>query len=242
MPDLKYISYSPRPFPSTLPINYYCPRLPNVRSAFEAIYDSADTLALCVADQIPGDRYLKGKNHFQGIARLQNSRYLILSGGDDKLGCGHLFVGRLDSRPATGAWRTNLFFDDTTPAGDNLDKLILTLNLNDASHGIDSRLWHVGGISVSCDVLAAPIECPDGDSVVMFYNFNDPERPAILSRYTRIERPARKAGAVAMVDLANGHILVGVSGRHSSDGKHYLDLYLSKDAGWTKGFTQVDSV
>ena len=47
-----------------------------------------------------------GINHLQGFVRLAQGRFLALSGGDSTEAVSHLFICRLDSRPAQGPWGT----------------------------------------------------------------------------------------------------------------------------------------
>ncbi len=239
-PD-KYNAYPIKTQKKGAPLNSVAPTVKNVMNAFEAIHRSGDFLSISTGGHIPGNRYTTGRTHFQGIQRLQNSNYLVLTGGDDKLGCGQLFLARLDSRNSESAWRTNLLNNDQLPAGGALDRIVLTLNVNDDAHGVDSRLWHVGGISSSGDILAAPVESPDGGSVILFYNFQIPEQPTLLPQRFRIKRPHAMTGGVAMTDLPGGHTLVAALGKHD-DGEHYLDCYLTKQPDWAGAFTLIESI
>lgn len=68
---------------------------------------------------------------------------------------------------------------------------------------------------------------------VLFYDMSDPERPLRMS--VRIERPGRKAYAVAVTRLVNHHYLVAVLSDRDELARR-LDLYLSLTAELADGF------
>ena len=127
------------------------PSIEDVRDTFLKIRTNGDYLAFC-ADQIPRGRYLGGLlndyrlTHFQSMQRLRKGQYLVVSGGDKKEPASHLFVVKMGSRKATGAWRSNIIRNRLS----NQDTIVSMIK-------IDKKKWHAGGISVLGDILAVPI-------------------------------------------------------------------------------------
>lgn len=198
---------------------------------------------------IPGRRYtshifnwLGFDNHFQGMARLQNSHYLLVSGGDPHTPMSHLFVIKMASCDQTGRMNSNL---DKKGKPSKNDRIVKALN-------IDNTMWHAGGIGVMGDIVSVPIYSARPkfvnrrqkwavNSKVVFYTFRDPENPVRLPFEVSI--PGGKAYATALTQLDDGHFLLAVwrnnnkkeSGR--SD-KRRLDLYVSRAKTFDDGFEQ----
>lgn len=181
------------------------------------------------------------QNHFQGIQRLSQSKYFVVSGGDWKTPCSDLFVLKMDSRPKTGPWWSNIAITRKPPDSDGI---VTTIEL-------DSKLWHAGGMDVLGDIVAVPLEySPPGSldpligfnppdfgndeaSKIIFLNFKNPEKPKIFP--FEIARQKEKAGAVALTKLPNNYYLLALwsdSDRHP----RRLDFYLSKSINFMDGF------
>lgn len=77
------------------------------------------------------------QNHFQGIQRLQDKNYLVISGGDWRNSKSDLFIIKMGSRPVKGSWWSNI---TTTPVAPEEDVIISAIDLDDKN-------WHAGGNS-----------------------------------------------------------------------------------------------
>jgi hypothetical protein len=204
------------------------PFVPNVAESFQQITSHGDFLAAWDDKKIEGIRYTKvnvgklnrAKNHLQGIQRLRTGQYLAISGGDSNEPAAHVFIVKLGSRPKSGAWGSNLLFDSRPPAEDKIVKVV----------ALDDALWHSGGISAMGDVLAVPIESAEkGSSRIVFLHLKDPEKPARFPFV--IERPKRKATAVAITATDDGHFVCAVLW-----GSQNLDFYRSVSTRFHDGF------
>jgi hypothetical protein len=176
------------------------------------------------------------QNHFQGAQRLSHGKFIAISGGDWRTPMSHVFIVKMRSRKRVGPWRTNAFASNDPPTKDTIVKTI----------GIDSVMWHAGGMDVLGDILAVPVEyaapgilgglaalpLPDhgkvGRSRVLFFHVKNPAKPALF-RCT-IERPGDTAAGVALTKLPNRHYLVAVR-----VGKRIV-FYLSKTRKFADGF------
>jgi hypothetical protein len=156
------------------------------------------------------------QNHFQGVQRLRHSKFLAISGGDWRTPMSHLFIVKMHSRNRVGPWGTNVFASNDPPLKDAIVKTI----------GIDSVMWHAGGMDVLGHILAVPVEyaqpgalrdlanlpMPDHGPVdrsrVVFFHMRNPTKPQMF-RCT-IERTGDTAAAVALTKLPNQHYLVAV--------------------------------
>jgi len=91
---------------------------------------------------------------------------------------------------------------------------------------IDAGLWHAGGLATYGRVLAVPVY--GGNPLagrVLFYDMSDPEHPVRMP--VQIDRPGRKAYAVAVTRLANRHYLVAVLSDRDELARR-IDLYVSR--------------
>ncbi len=248
MPASKYSCLNLEFYDSSHPLNSSSPLATDVLGGFNRLPTTGDFLGVWENDLFPRKRYsTEGGtglgNHFQGIQRIQDSNYFVLSGGDEGENQGHLFIARLDSREPESAWRSNILFDEKPPDTDNVISVIC---VKDRVHALPDGLWHVGGLDSSGDVLAAPVEGSRG-SMVLFYNFHDPEKPKLFPQTCWIDRPRMKAGAVSITRLRNGRTLVGVLGKHddmpdtTKEKPLFFDLYVSRSTDWTDGFDLGES-
>ena len=166
-----------------------------------------------------------GINHLQGFVRMRRGKFLALSGGDSTDVVAHLFIFRLDSRPAEGPWGSNLI---PTGRPNEIDGLVRVIALE---HG----LWHAGGLSLLGDVLAIPLE-GNGQSRVIFLHMADPLNPTRLPM--TIERPEfAKAGAAGFTRIPDGRFICLVW-REDLSRKPVgrIDFYVSKSAELREGF------
>lgn len=159
-------------------------------------------------------------NHFQGLVRL--GRHVVISGGDKHRPASELYVIRMASRKVTQPFRSNLWKSTQPPDGDLAVKRL----------HVDSELWHAGGIDASGDLVVVPLEGGALNSRVVFYDFSDPEQPALLKRAT-IERTVNKASAAALAQRGDGRLVVAV---WWYDTRRRLDFYLSRTGDPTDGF------
>jgi len=164
------------------------------------------------------------RNHFQGIQRLQNQNYLVVSGSNTNEPMSNLLIIKMESQGVNGDWTTNIRDEKTPSPGDSVVKAL----------SIDSLLWHAGGLSALGDILAVPVY--GGKPLhgkILFYDMRNPEAPQKLD--LEIDRPGRKAYAVALAKLPNGFYLAAVL----SDRDHLprrLDFYLSYSKNFLDGF------
>ena len=216
----------------------------SVEKMFAMLPLKGTPLAAEIGDKIqsPKYRFLKSwknrfgyDNHFQGIQRLKDSSYLVLSGGDKYADAGHLFIVKMASRYADGPWKSNL---DQSPNFIFADELVSVISPNQNAAAIkqfdlNETHWHAGGISICGNILAVPLEGErtKTGSKIIFYNMENPEYPELFQFV--INRPHSKASAVALTRLANGYFLLAVLVKGKG---HYLDFYLSKSRNFSDGF------
>ena len=210
--------------------------LEDVPGMFARLRTDGDLLSATDSGVFTGDRAFRytdlnqqglnaGINHLQGFVRLGQGRFLALSGGDSTEAVSHLFIFRLDSRPAQGPWGSNLI-QTGRPA--DIDGLVRVVALE---HG----LWHAGGLGLLGDVLAIPLE-GTGQSKVIFLHMADPLNPTRIP--VTIERPAfAKAGAAGLTRIPDGRFLCLVwreEGNSIPFGR--IDFYISTDTELRNGF------
>ncbi len=217
-------------------INDSNPAVEGVRDKFRAITNRGDYLALFDNNQIPNGRYTEAMandyrlTHFQGVQRLRQGKYLVISGGDRKSNVSQLFLVKMDTLKARGAWRSNLISGRIQ----KLDRMIGVVKVANGK-------WHAGGISVSGDLLAVPVystaDSGGVESSIVLYHFRTPERPERLARSVDIVRPGVKAGAVALTKLPqSNHLLAAVWSDSDAHLPPRFDFYLSNTANILDGF------
>jgi len=187
----------------------------DVERAFARIDVSGEHLTAQTNGLIPTPRYrTSGRNlwgllnHFQGIQRLPGSSHVAISGSNRSGAPAELFIVRLADAVRPGQVVTRI--------------------------GLDPIMQHAGGLSVEGSILAVPLHGGrPRRAKVVFYDVADPERPRKLD--VEIDRPGRKAGAVALTRLANGHFLVAVLS--AFDGlPRRMDFYFSRGPVLEDGF------
>lgn len=218
-------------------INSAGPKISDVENAFADIRTRGDFMGLWDGNLIPKHRYsLKYEtllNHFQGLQRLRKGKYLVISGAEpgdeDKIArMSQLFIVRMGSRSPKGGWKSNVVQDVIPPEEDTMVGVV----------GIDSEMWHPGGLSSLGDILAVPIYGKKAGKLnceIVFFHTIDPEKPKRFD--VKIKRTGVKAGAVAMTRVPSGHYVVAVWS--DSDKKpRRLDFYLSRSADFHDGFDE----
>ena len=185
----------------------------DVEAAFARIDVRGEHLVAPTNGLIPDPRYRTSLrnwfgllNHFQGIQRLAHSDYLVLSGSNPRSSSAELFVVRL---------------------GEDRAGVVARI-------AVDSTMWHAGGLSTVGRILAVPLHgASPRHAKVVFYDMNDPERPLRLP--VEIDRPGRKASAVAVTDLPNGRYLAAVLSAYDGLPRR-MDFYLSRSTALGDGF------
>jgi hypothetical protein len=220
-----------KPWPATAAICDTNPTIAEVQNAFAKIKTKGDYMAAWDGGHIPKPWYttsIKNKigfrNHFQGIQRVRNTKYVVIAGANVNEPMSNLFVVKMGSRKENGDWASNIVNNGKPPPEDTMVK---KLNL-------DSTMWHVGGLSMLGDILAVPIYGGKPlQGKIRFYDMRNPEQPQKLG--VEIDRPGRKAYAAALTRLPNDYFLAAVlAGR--DDLPRRLDFYLSKSKNILEGF------
>jgi hypothetical protein len=216
---------------SPAPLVQPTPRIADVEGAFARISACGEPMGAYTKRRIPAPWYSPSarnwfgfRNHFQGIQRVPNRNYVILSGSNQNAPMANLFVIRLSSRPANGGWDSNVRTGETPPESDALAATI----------AIDSVMWHAGGLSVLGTILAVPIYGTHPlHAKVVFYDIGDPEVPRRLR--VEIDRPGEKAYAAALTRLPNGRVLAAVLSARDRRPRR-VDFYLSRSSRLDDGF------
>ena len=187
----------------------------DVESAFARIAIDGEHLTARVNGLIPKGRYHQSltnffglHNHFQGIQRVPETDYLVVSGSNKA--SSELFVVKLVGNGRLAA-----------------HEIV-------ARVALDPVMWHAGGLSLEENILAVPLYggSPRRGRIV-FYDLNDPEHPHKLP--VEIDRLGRKASAVALTRLPAGRYLAAVLS--AFDGlPRRLDFYLSATDRLEDGF------
>ena len=226
----------------------------NLEAAFRRIRTRAEYMAIRDGDQFAGSRYTVREvnehgflNHFQGLQRLGNGRYFVISGGDWQRTTqnSHLFIIKVGSQSTVGSIHSNIMFDKNPPLEDYVIKTI----------GINTKLWHAGGMDMLGDLLVVPVEHMTDDRVrffaqagptgpdnsrIVFFDMADPENPKFFKNYY-IDRPEVKVGAAAVTKLNNGHILVA-AWSDSDKLPPRLEFYLSDDPDFPSFSTRSPTI
>ncbi len=182
-----------------------------VPSAFTAIANTGAVLGFWVDEQFERHDEQRGFNHFQGIQRLHESNYLLLTSNTHKKGA-LLHVVKLASRSERGAFGSNLTAEHKPPREDRV-----VLNFV-----IEENYIHAGGIQIVDGILAVPLENSE-HSKILFFDVHNPERPVKLQ--TEIIRKNRVTGAVAFykTNATPDFFVLAVAGED-------LEIYASTNA------------
>jgi hypothetical protein len=202
------------PVPTDVPV------LQDVEDAFGRIETRGTHATACTNGLIPKPLYratfgnfLFGlRNHFQGIQRLPDPDYVVISGSNK--GISDLFIVRVAAPPGSEPSSCN---------GAVIARII-----------VDDVMWHPGGLSMLGSILAVPVfgGTPRMAKVV-FFDLSAPASPRRLP--IEILRPGRKATATALTRLPSGHVLVAVLS--AFDGlPRRIDFYRSRTADIAEGF------
>ncbi len=230
----RFPGYKPSPLPdidaeTSLIASH--PQITDVEAQFARICAHGDFLEAWDGELIPDLRYTRvnigkkgrARNHFQGIQRLRLGKYMVVSGGDITEPASHLFLFNLKSRRARGPWGSNVLLAREPIREDSIVKTI----------ALDEKLWHAGGISVLGDILAVPIEGGER-SRIAFLHMADPLKPKRLP--CDIDRPDRKASAVALARMPGGKFVCGVWWEAARKFRGRIDFYVSRSRNFLDGF------
>ncbi len=184
-------------------------------------------------NQIPELEYIKINNHFQGIQRARDSKYVLLTGASKKSTHAHLFVIKLngDKKRTFGS---NILIKGEENYGTLVDVFCLS----------NDPYWHAGGLSICGDILSIPLEGKNKstdkyNSRIAFYNIKDPTQP--IKYPTEIFRTNQKAGASALMRMPDNHFHCAVWS-DSDDLPKRFDLYRSKTAQLQDGFLKYKRI
>jgi hypothetical protein len=197
------------------------PGLADVESAFARIAGKGAHLTARVDGHIPKGAYRQSltnlfglHNHFQGIQRVPDTDYLVVSGSNPRMS--ELFIVRLASGDRVS--------ENSIPPENGIVARI----------GIDPVMWHAGGLSLDGTILAVPLY---GGSprrgTIAFYDLRDPEKPQKLA--VEIDRLGRKSMAVALTRLPGGLYLAAVLGGYDGLPRR-IEFYLSETERLEDGF------
>lgn len=209
--------------------------LASVPAAFERLRTAADDIVVHAADgPFPPHRYTstaqdqgRGFIHFQGIQRLRDGRYGMVTGGDSLQPAAHAFLFRLESRYVRGPWGSNVVKSNRPPAEDAVVSAV----------AVGREHWHAGGFGLLGDIAVIPLEHDSARSKTVFFDLSDPLAPRPLP--FDLTGPSPKAGAAALTRLPGGRFLCLVY-RDEKVKKHdptgFLDFYLSRSDDLFEGF------
>jgi len=212
-------------------------KLDNVINAITALHRRGQYLEVQHNMDIPEFEYVNVNNHFQGIQRVKDSDYIILSGASKRSRHAHLFITKIESQKHSNREfiGTNILLKQI-PNGDEL-KEIICISKDD--------YWHAGGISMCGDILVIPLEGEikvNGDktdvSRIIFYNIKNPLSPIQYPK--AINRRKQKAGAATIINWKNRFLCAVWT--DSDDGKRRFDFYLSKTNNLVNGFKKSKTV
>jgi hypothetical protein len=185
-------------------------------------------LSLWTNGQVPGRYYTQDprahfgfNNHFQGVERLRDSNFMVISGGLIQEHQAQLFVAEMRSRSEEGDFGGNLDRRGSPPPEDGM---ISRIDFDDPAH------WHAGGLARLGDVVIVPLT-DDVQKVhtisIVFYDFSDPLNPKKIA--TEIDRPTGE-GIVGAEKLPDGRFIVVT---HYDDALHF---HYSRSARLEDGF------
>lgn len=155
---------------------------------------------------------LSGASHWQGIQRFNGAGrpflFVSASGNDSDDTRASLVIVEMGSRDSSGErlrsnrLRRGLAAEDTPPP--NEDRVVGVIRFGDYEHA--------GGMQLMGNILAVPLEekrkddLPEGK--VVFFDVSDPVHPQQIGELAL----DFKAGVVAMTDVIEGRVLLGVAG------------------------------
>lgn len=219
--------------------------LDDVLASFQSIHRYGDFIGVRENKLIQNDAYTGINNHFQGIQRLRGGQRFVISGGNIKDSHAHLFIAKLShygiSRKSsikhipknikTGPVGSNVLINERIPSTDLLEDIICLET---------GKYWHAGGISLSGDILAVPLENRDDKrSVIAFYSLKNIKKPERLRNM--ILRTSSKCGAVALAQLPDGKMLC-ISWSDDDDKPDRFEFYTSLKKRDLRGFKQIGTV
>lgn len=209
--------------------------LADVPGAFARLRTRGDPLGVHAPGEVfPSHRYTsvgQGRNrgfiHFQGIQRLRNGRFGIVTGGDSLQPAAHVFVMELGSRYVRGPWGSNLVRSNEPPAEDRIVSVL----------AVGREHWHAGGTAMLGDVAAIPLEADDQRSRTVFVDLSDPLQPRRIE--ITIDGVSAKAGAATLTRLPDGRFICLIYRDEKAKRKRptgWFDFHLSHSADLCDGF------
>jgi len=169
--------------------------------------------------------------HIQGVQRLRESDYLVLSSNDGEHPGARLALVHIASTPGDELLASN----EGPPPGDRVFKLYLEF---------EAEWNHAGGMATCGDILAVPLENSSSSEIrLLFVPRGSPADLYDLSyKYPDavIKRPDDKAGAVALTRFPTGphkgqYLVAVLTDGHEGP----LDFYLSRTKRIFDGFQRV---
>jgi len=236
----KYDSFGKDPdpwrgeIPNTSFENY---EISNIVESVNSLFHRGQYIELQHKMNIPEFEYINVNNHFQGILRLKDSNFIILSGASKRSKHAHLFIAHIGSKNPKlhREIGTNILFKDI-PSVDELKEIICISK---------DVFWHAGGISSCGDILVIPLEGEkekNGKEIdvskIIFYNIKNPLSPVQYPKF--ISRINQKAGASTLVRIKN-RFLCAVWTDSDNYGKRF-DFYLSKSGKLIDGFKKTKKI
>jgi len=194
-------------------------RVPNVQAQFGTLERFGDAMGFYIGTA-PDPSQSK---HWQGIARHPNpgsNVFYVSRNGENAAGRrANLAVVQMKSRDGlTGdRLRSNRLArgtetQDTAPPSNDA----VVRNIEFTSHN------HLGGIQISGDIMAVPLEDANGSNptgVIQFYDIRDPLNPVLLP--TTITRP-HNVGVVGFTQLPDGRYLVLATYGNNAEIQYFL--------------------
>jgi len=204
------------------------PCAPDIEQALRQIGNGRRSdLTLWTNGRVPGRYYTRDvrahfglNNHFQGVERLRDSNFMVVSGGVIQEHQAQLFVAEMRSRPEEGDFGSNL--SGKPAAAPPEDGMVERLDFDDPVH------WHAGGLARIGDVVVVPLSSHgENDSRIVFYDFSTPLNPVKIP--TEIVQ-AQGGGSVAIEKLPDGRFIVVTQIEEA------LQFYYSRSARLEDGF------
>lgn len=219
------------------------PCIPDVLKSFEKLAIAPrSNLAMRTNNFVPGRFYTQGllarfgfENHFQGITRIRDTKYLVVSAANYWNKTAHLFIVEMNSRKENADFGTNLNANGEIPKS---DKIISRIDI------FEPPQWHAGGISTLGDILIVPlsesffpwIKDQSKSSRILFYDLSDPYHPVRLP--IEVSRTQLGASSVAMSRLDDGRFMLLIDWDEGSS----KNIYYSKSSNLEDGFIENENI
>ena len=207
------------------------PCVADVPAAFEKIQNYGEKSGFWIEKSRPnGDHYplsnvdylrfrkLRKQSHIQGIQRLNEKPYFIMTGSSEGKNLGHFYIGKFNQTTFDGRLGSNLTSADI-PSDTSIvvgredlkvikGKDIPMGQINSEQFSADHSYGHAGGLQVIGDYAAVALAHGGDPERIVFYDLSSPEHPLKLPYEVGVER----ADAVAIAKRVNGKYLLIVRG------------------------------